>query len=178
MKPKMSCKLVKVYSLVIICSIAVFLTNHVIKTQYIPYRNVQSVLLMLSSRNDREISRAALNIRGLDYLNILEGDELIETDPPPFNSKREMILVERKILEVLPLISDHDTLDILLSVVDSPQVTGGGVGGLNFGKYGENEWSIIRSAAERYNLRKPDPKLRRYEVSIHDGIHVLQLQLR
>ena len=175
MKSQQSIKWFFISASLIILVVALF-ARYFFQEYYLPYRRVQPILEMLDSDDLRMIKRGTLFVRGLDYDDVNKGGLMVELPNHVPLSGRESVLIERKILEVLPTIEDKFTIWSILVIIDSPQITGI-THGLDFGKYGDEEWAIIRDAAFRFNEMVYSPKILQFVVQNKNGIYALQQQV-
>ena len=147
-----------------------YISNH-----YIPMRRARPILAKLATENPQEIQKAGYILRGLEpevtdegevRMKVRRTEDMKEHHPlEGIGAKR----VERKILEILPGIEDEKALARMLSII----LPGKEKTGLDFSKYGEEEWNIIKDAVDRYNAQTSGR--RGYRVDYEDGQYTLQL---
>jgi hypothetical protein len=164
-------------SAVVLLVVSAGVVRWYINNYHIPMRQARPLLDRLASEDPQEIQKVAFLLMGLQPMVTAEGevrmknrknDEIKEHHPlGGIAAKR----VERKILELLPKIEDQVALDRVLHVI-TPTPSAG----LDFSRYGEEEWRIISAAADRHDPSKFSGRF--WKVEYLDGRPVLAMGFR
>ena len=111
---------------------------------------INAILEKLDSPEPEVVRSAARSIRGLQYEMLEDGTRQMVRTPgyEPFRG-RAARKIERRVIERLADIEDRLTLQSLLSVVMRSHGPEYSETGLDFQRYGNAEWGVIRKASEK-----------------------------
>jgi len=125
----------------------------VVAVYFFPYLGVRTLLTQLGSLDSLEIHNAIMQLRGLQYELNDEGHVIMQgwVDERFVLTDRQKILVEKKILSILKDLQDPGEMVSIFEILQSPSFHGTTRANLDFGKYGESKWNIVRNAANRFN---------------------------
>jgi len=148
-----------------------FLAAYVIENSIKPWMETRPIIQTLSSKDMNRIQDVILQLSGYQVDPSGNYGRIVGHRRLSGHSARK---VERKILVILEEVDDPDTLKQLFYILESPYATLQSKTGLDFGRYGDAEWDIIRSALDRYGKAvQDDVSAERFEVGRRFGSYFI-----
>ncbi len=141
-----------IYYILSMLLLAGYMAGHCWLTLIQPYLETRSIIDGLKSDNPQIVHSTLWRIKGWADDPDLDPHKKVKWYPNHHRwSTHAALRIEHEILDILPHKTDTYTLRQFIRVLESKGTGGTSQSGLDFGKYGDEKWAIIRAAVDHYN---------------------------